>query len=838
MNPVNFDSVFNESRHTWSFGSPDILPMFAHGATDKTKVDTFMYDEEMEDFTKEGSLMDTWVFDEFEALLKKSESDPVLKASLHSDKIVFFLHLLGIDHTGHSYRPYSQEYLDNIKVVDDGIKKLTAMIERYYNHDGKTSYIFTADHGMSNRGNHGDGHPDNTRTPLIAWGSGIAKPDKTVPTQGHDSFSAVWDLSSVSRHDVKQADIAPLMSSLIGIPFPMNSVGELPLAYLDNSPEFKARGALVNALGILEQYRVKEQSKRAHEIMFQPYDRLSASSQSPESWIGTIQGLINTGRYQEAELKCVELIEICLEGLRYLQTYDWLFLRSIVTAGYVGWIAFSFLYVLQAYVYRIDGDVSASELPIKGAGFALAILFTILFIQNSPWTYYAYATFPIFFWAQVARSWKGVYHAWVNDNSQSNGGQHKWMTLIARTAIGIVVLEAFVFGYFRRSVFSVLFIVGAFWPLLTPAAFQKENQRLLVAWSLACCATSVFTVLPVEKGENLFLVMAGGAAFAVTGTWIVRSADNIFGNTIAKGQHLSSFKRLLTAQVALTIISMIVTFDSATRLQAKTGLPPLNQAAGWAILLVSSALPFIYGIHPDQHYLQRLITVTTAFAPVFVILSISYECLFFYSFSLTLSFWMEIESRLYESSKEPEVRTNGHATDKPMTEYRPLAARDLRTSFIFLFFIQVGFFGTGNVASISSFSLESVYRLIPIFNPFLMSVLLLYKILLPFLIVSANLGLLHIRLGVAPFSLFLAVLSVGDIMTLNFFYLVRDDGSWLEIGTSISHFTIGSLLVFFMIILYGISEALVRGISVPQGQGRSTTKTSQNNSRRKVSKAA
>lgn len=59
-------------------------------------------------------------------------------------------------------------------------------------------------------GAHGDGHPDNTRTPIIAWGAGINGPKKADP-QGHDEFSADWRLNEYSRHDVKQADIAPLM---------------------------------------------------------------------------------------------------------------------------------------------------------------------------------------------------------------------------------------------------------------------------------------------------------------------------------------------------------------------------------------------------------------------------------------------------------------------------------------------------------------------------------------------------------------------------------------------------------------------------------------------------
>ena len=55
--------MFNESTATWSWGSPDILPMFALKAHAR-HVRTYMYPAENEDFAgADSSKLDTWVFD-------------------------------------------------------------------------------------------------------------------------------------------------------------------------------------------------------------------------------------------------------------------------------------------------------------------------------------------------------------------------------------------------------------------------------------------------------------------------------------------------------------------------------------------------------------------------------------------------------------------------------------------------------------------------------------------------------------------------------------------------------------------------------------------------------
>ena len=88
------------------------------------------------------------------------------------------------------------------------------------------------------------------------------------------------------------------------------------------------------------------------------------------------------------------------------------------------------------------------------------------------------------------------------------------------------------------------------------------------------------------------------------------------------------------------------------------------------------------------------------------------------------------------------------------------------------------------------------------------------KLMIPFAVISANLGILNRRLGVAPSSLFMVVMAISDVLTMNFFWLVRDEGSWLDIGTSISHFVIASLLCVFVAGLEFVSEVFVSGVDI------------------------
>ncbi len=99
---------------------------------------------------------------------------------------------------------------------------------------------------------------------------------------------------------------------------------------------------------------------------------------------------------------------------------------------------------------------------------------------------------------------------------------------------------------------------------------------------------------------------------------------------------------------------------------------------------MSSLLPFISRVEHSTP-MSKILMYFLGFGPCFILLSISVEGMFYVAYSMNLLCWIEVESSLRNA--RPSKPENSQV-------YR-FQADDLRIVLFFLFFVQVGFFGTG-----------------------------------------------------------------------------------------------------------------------------------------------
>ncbi|KAI9982482.1 hypothetical protein PInf_008426 [Phytophthora infestans] len=846
-NPVDFDSVFNQSSSAFLFGSPDIVPMFARHVPQALEEH---YSHEEEDFAKgDASELDVWVFRHFQNLLHGAKEDAKLHTKLHSDGVVIFCHYLGIDSNGHAHRPNSKDYLNNIALVDELVEKTYRMVEDFYDYDGRTAYVFTADHGMGLKGAHGDGDPANTRTPLVVWGAGVQGPvtvEKTgafsidLPTQSRAQVKAQlqaqeeqeqaavgnWGaLNTLVRKDVMQADVAPLISALLGLPYPRNSVGVLPFSYLAKGA-YRANAVRSNAQQLYLHALRKEQEKRSRTLLrFVPYgpfrDRVpELLTQLADAYEKSIESE-NSESYEGVEQLSQELIKICLATLEYFQRYDWFFLLGIVVLGYLGWL----LVVGVAYLHPRDFSMKwllgagGQQLDIKLVVLVFAA-FVYLALEGSPTTYYLYLLFPLVFGVFTWNHRGLIQQAWVSESSgkQSKSRWKRW----AEIALILLCLELVVAGYERREIFGVLFSLLACWPYVGNATSDDEANESRSAvpsrsWTVSCLVISVFPYLPSEYGEHTALVNIGGLL-----TLLLAAVAQRMSSADQTSWKSSSF--VLSASPL--VLSLLTLNGTMQYLDGDRSKPPLSlTVANWLLsgtpilLLIvrlqrrksslSRALETGTDRHAEQRlhglYTRRLLEVMLAFAPSFVLLSIAYEVLFYVALCAVLVSWLQLEAQASLASSSSMWR-------------------EIQQAFVFLLLVNIAFFGTGNVASMSSFEISSTYRFVTVFAPFTMGALLVGKILIPFMLVASTFHLILLLPSAASAvettkprlpatRYFLLVVAMSDVLALHFLFLVKNEGSWKEIGNSISMFGIVNAQIVFIPLLFLLARAFVRDLT-------------------------
>lgn len=531
-----------------------------------------------------------------------------------------------------------------------------------------------------------------------------------------------------------------------------------------------------------------------------------------------IKEFLRSGEYEKATAVTRDLMNLTLEGLSYYQNYDRVFLNIVVTLGFFGWVCCIVLQIIQKHTGVLKDISRHRKMPLQPLlkeGYVdflfmiLAIVGLVLLIaESAPRMYYLYCLLPFLFWNQVAKKLHIITATF--EYVLVNNLQSKVVTVLA---FGGLSVEILVLSFFRRELLSVGLIFFAVWPFSTK--LRTSSVWLAVSWFVFCIGLAIFPLLPVVGREaNYGLVTLAGILTLTTVAMVIA-----FCHSSSDGlqDELKNTWQLFFLQAAMVSLSMYIVNSTKESLSLKEGVPFFNHVSSWSILICSFVLP----LFSSSNIALRLISIMMSFMSVYLLMSTAYEGLFLLMLSVLMAAWLLCEHKLsvraleslldmqlnLDSSSQvhrPAWRVLTEGLSSPTT--RHLTLEDLRCVYFFVFFVITAFYGTGNIASINSFDPASVYCFLTVFSPFTMGALLLCKVVIPFIIVTCTLDAIHVVLQVPVHSLFLLVLVMTDLMGLHFFYLVKDYGSWLEIGTSISHYVIMMAFIIFLLLIFGLAR--------------------------------
>ncbi|XP_034936003.1 GPI ethanolamine phosphate transferase 1 [Chelonus insularis] len=711
--PVDFDSVFNQSYKTWAWGSPDIIPMFVKGSRMNVYGDSYPHD--WQDFDKSSIKLDSWVFEKYFQWLKNDALE--LK---NQSGIVLFFHLLGCDTAGHSSKPHSKEYRGNLKYVDEQIEEVVKSVDQFFN-DSKTAYVFTADHGMTDWGSHGSGSTDETETPIIVWGAGV----------NHIN----------SRQDIEQADITPLIASLLGLPVPANNEGILPALFLiPENKDYIARALMNN----IEQLYIQIKANRVVASGDGP-SHFNWREKELKNMINDIKNLLNEMKIVEAIVKAKEALKLSKEVLYYYRRFQRNQLIMYLTIMWLGWIALLILKLTGVKRQTYDDDLNKYFTLINLIFLTAEIILSIDHVVSGrqDWRVLGYGTiafFSIWLACRSALTLSPTFH--VKDNKTAP-------IIISSVIVLIIVMSV---GLINKLFFSLAMIITA----IMQKILIKDTPKALL---LTAGALAMYPAFPtVKPNPQTAMVLIS----LVLGTIILLK---------------KTMELLIIELIRLLIVSLIIT----EFIDGRKGL-------SWIILITS---PICICLYSSTNKGTRLAGVTLGLLCPLTLLSASYEPQVYILLAVHL---IALLKALERNRTVSGVNKNNH---------KLLTLEDLVIAAYFMLYILLSFFGTGNMASISSFDPMWTRYFITVFSPFTMSALILLKLAIPLVLVGCASHVL------ASSSIFLAVLLLGDCLSLPLMFSVTSQGSWLDIGTAISRYTIAVTLPCLFLVLYYLSNPLM-----------------------------
>ncbi|VDO33640.1 unnamed protein product [Haemonchus placei] len=214
--------------------------------------------------------------------------------------------------------------------------------------------------------------------------------------------------------------------------------------------------------------------------------------------------------------------------------------------------------------------------------------------------------------------------------------------------------------------------------------------------------------------------------------------------------------------------------------------PAILRLISWLSLPFSLLLP----LFSPPTILDRMSWFICSLFVPYSLLSIAYESTFMLCFVPLLLMYLRFEFGHMSATDFLNLPADRSFSVVCTSPSRRVAGAELSRAVICVSFVLAAIFGTGNFASMNSFNPSTLSRFISVFSPFTMATLLVLKIFIPLLMISLLFAAVLRFDHEAIQRHSCLVLIITDLMAMCFFHQLKDDGSWLDIGLSISQYLI------------------------------------------------
>ncbi|KAK6726245.1 hypothetical protein RB195_004519 [Necator americanus] len=592
---------------------------------------------------------------------------------------------------------------------------------------------------------------------MTDWGSHGAGSDEEVLTP----FVA-WGAGiqkGGARSTIAQVDLTPLCASLIGIPVPVNSMGVLPLQILDVTPKYLFKSAFSNFLQLKEQFMALR-AEKAKRLWFSDFDHFGL--RALEALEKELVRLARLRRFAAASALFVENAGSIKRAIFHYHRYDRSFLGGGISCCFIAWITLVWCYLTR------DRSVSLfARQTLTPNRFFLENVLNVTheayaFIRNSI-ANYATTSFAFLL---------GPFLAFVGTS---------------------VLLFIFVIVFIDRRFLAAIFLMLAFLPSLYESKVTHEWSRI---WRICCVLLSPFPFFPnVGKFEMHWLCVLAPALFALSLRYLGRHPM-----LVKKHEDLYKLSGMLFITAGLILISSYF-FQKP---------PAVLRLVSWCSLPLSLILPLF---SPLTIVDKSIWYISSLFLP-FSLLSIAYESIFTLCFLPLLFLFLRFEFGHLSDVEFLHLRTDQSVDGVCVSKSTRVSGAEVRRAVTCVCFVLASLFGTGNFASLNSFNPSTLGRFISVFSPFTMAALLVLKLFIPLLMVSLLFSAVLRFDREAIQRLSCLVLIITDLMAMCFFHQLKDDGSWLDIGLSISQYLISMCMsVGVLLLLLCASHLMTTSLS-------------------------